>query len=249
MNYPSDVNTLLKRIADLIIENQGVFQKSASLVGKNNLELFGSSERCFNFLVSHFRDTFEIRAFLINAKKHNSVETKMLREINSILSHIESSRPISTDIKYKKFKGKYGERIIYLHYHIDDATYAKKLDLFLKPLQRSNKIVVYDQSKILAGENILENERDLLSNADLVVSFFSYQYLASDEHVALSKNVSLGLFNANNLLPVIVGPCDWKTEFGELQKFPQLKNHLREYANIEEAFAELTIVIQNILYV
>lgn len=72
------------------------------------------------------------------------------------------------------------KKTIFISYSSQDSLWLEKLNIFLKPLIRSNNIIVWDDTNILPGEERKSAIQDVLSKTKVAILLVSQNFLASD---------------------------------------------------------------------
>jgi len=139
---------------------------------------------------------------------------------------------------------------VFISYARSDLEYLQKLELALKPLQRLGYIEIWNDRKILAGEEWDSSIREAINDADLVLLLVSPNYLSSDYLYEVEMHNSLRLMDEgkNIVVPLIIRPCAWhSTPIGKLQVMPKNAKSLSESSSIDETMLEVVMEIEEVI--
>jgi TIR domain len=139
---------------------------------------------------------------------------------------------------------------VFLSYSHKDEGFRDQLETHLAMLKRQGFIEIWHDRRIIAGESVDETISANLETADIVLLLVSPDFLASDycyerEMVRATERHEAGLAK---VIPVIVRPCDWKdAPFGNLLAAPKDGKPITQWANVDEAFLDVTTAIKGAL--
>lgn len=126
---------------------------------------------------------------------------------------------------------------VFVSYAREDAKWLEKLRVHLKPLQRDDAVVVWDDTQIKAGENWKVRIAAALKSAKVAILFVSAEFLASDFIHASELPPLLAAADQEGaqILPVIVGHSRFeKTGLADYQAVNALSEPLRGMAPSDE---------------
>jgi len=101
---------------------------------------------------------------------------------------------------------------IFISYNRKDKNYLEEFHAFLAPIIRNNSIDVWDDTRILPGQNWHEEIKNALADAKVAVLFISPDYLASNyiaEH-ELPPLLKAAEEEGLKLLWILLKPCLWE---------------------------------------
>jgi hypothetical protein len=114
---------------------------------------------------------------------------------------------------------------VFICYSHKDKRFLEQLQVHLKPLQREGTIDVWDDTRIMAGEDWRAEIRLAVESAKVAVLLISADFLASD-FIATDELPPLLLraeWKGTTILPIIVGPCRFQ-ETKALSRFQAVNN-------------------------
>jgi hypothetical protein len=117
-------------------------------------------------------------------------------------------------------------------------------------LKRQGFIEIWHDRRIIAGERVDETISANLETADIVLLLVSPDFLASDYCYEREMMRAIERHEAGSatVIPVIVRPCDWKdAPFGNLLAAPKDGKPITQWANVDEAFLDVTTAIKGAL--
>jgi TIR domain len=136
--------------------------------------------------------------------------------------------------------------VFFSYAHADEAL-RDRLELHLSMLKRQGTIDVWHDRRIVPGQPFDDAIASELERADLILLLVSPDFLASDycydrEMVRAMARHAAG---EAKVLPVILRPCDWHgAPFGKLLATPQDGKPVTKFANLDDAFLEVTQAIK-----
>lgn len=113
---------------------------------------------------------------------------------------------------------------VFVSYSRDDEELKNKLCKQLSGLKRQNKIKLWQDRDIEAGEEWNEEIEAWLESADIFLLLISASFIDSDFCYSKEMKRAMERHEAENakVIPIIIKPCDWKeTPFGKLQALPK----------------------------
>lgn len=190
---------------------------------------------------------FNARAFPL-WRDANQVGARQLQYFDSMTSAVASSPPSGTTTSKPKASGK--RRKIFISYSHKDVKWLDRLQVHLKPLERSSEIIRWDDTLIKPGEKWQEMIKSGLEEAKVAVLLISADFLASDFidtnelPPLLAASASEGLV----ILPILLSPSRF-IETKSLSQFQSVNppskplNKMRK-GDQEDFFVKVTRVIE-----
>lgn len=157
--------------------------------------------------------------------------------LNQSTSHNEIRKSTKNENKYKSETTDINSPIekeakpknIFICYTGEDSSYKEKFESSLANLKRANKVKIWSDQEILAGEKPDETIEMHLKEADIIVLLLSPDFLDSDkiwdkEFPVIEKHLKN---KTAKVIPILLRSCDWKeTKIGKLKTIPtNPKNH------------------------
>jgi hypothetical protein len=121
---------------------------------------------------------------------------------------------------------------IFIAYSHEDIALKNELKKFLRPLLREERISLWDDFDIEAGEEWDAKIKERLYGADVVLLLVSSDSLASDYFYGKEVDVSLKRHKKGEAIvaPIILRHCDWiNTPIGELEAIPEKGRPVTEW--------------------
>ncbi len=147
-----------------------------------------------------------------------------------------------------KLKNRLGRSVnIFISYSHHDETFKERLDKALYALKRNNKVKVWEDRLIIAGQSWEEELFNSLEESELVLLLLSDDYISSD--FCYTKEFKYVLKSHEDktkiLIPVIVRPCSWQDlEFGKIQAVPKDGKPINTWENEDAAWQEVIQAIK-----
>jgi TIR domain/Effector-associated domain 1 len=164
-----------------------------------------------------------------------AVET-VVQSVRRPASSVEdSSRPQyqpETSLKQKAF-------ISYSH---KDQRHRERLNDALIQLRRSNLMSVWDDRKILPGQDWDREISDKLEDADVILLLVSPDFLASDYSYSreMARALERHRSGTATMIPIIVRPCDWQhSPLGSLQALPDRGRAVSLWPSRDQAWLDV----------
>ena len=143
----------------------------------------------------------------------------------------------------RRFRGIDEMTSIFVSYSHKDDELQNQLQIHLAMLKRQGVIDVWHDRRVVPGDEIDPAIGAALEEAQVILLLVSSDFLASDYcydkemHRAMERHAS----GEARVLPVILRPCDWHgAPFGKLLAVPKDGKPVVKWANIDEAFLEVT---------
>jgi hypothetical protein len=139
----------------------------------------------------------------------------------------------------KKLKSGSPGTSIFISYSHQDKQYAERVRVHLRPLVRDEKINLWDDSRIAAGQDWKEEIAKALKESQAAVLLISADFLASDFIYKNELPPILQKAEEENtvVLPLILSPCGYD-ENADLRRFQAVNDTSRTIAEMPEAEQE-----------
>lgn len=108
---------------------------------------------------------------------------------------------------------------IFLSYSDRDERLKKQLDSHLGPMDRRGDLQIWNEQKILAGENRNKEISKHFEEADIILCLISPNFISSDYcyTIELPRALAKKRSGEARVIPILLRDVDWqKTPFGEL---------------------------------
>lgn len=131
---------------------------------------------------------------------------------------------------------------IVVSYAREDQRHLEGLILHLTPLERSNKIRLWYDGLIQAGQRWDEEIIKNLEQADIILLLVSADFLVSDFVYEVEVQRALERHSEGKaiVVPIILRPCDWSsTPFGDLQALPRNARPVSMWESQDEAYVDI----------
>ena len=139
---------------------------------------------------------------------------------------------------------------IFMSYAHEDEAMKTELDKALVALKRNEKIDVWQDHQLLAGQEWDKGIKDELLAADIIlllisVDFNNSRYIWDKElAVAMQRHEK----DEARVIPVILRSCDWHDmPYGKLQALPSGAKPVKQFADPDEAYTDIAIGIRNVV--
>lgn len=136
---------------------------------------------------------------------------------------------------------------IFIAYSRKDRSYLERLRISLKQLERIDNLTIWDDGKIVAGNEWEQEIKNHLSSADIVLLLISPDSLASDYFYdeemsdALKRRQEEGLI----VIPIILRPCMWESiPISKMQVLPKGGRAITESENEDKVYLDICRGIQ-----
>lgn len=136
---------------------------------------------------------------------------------------------------------------VFVSYSHKDEELQNQLQVHLSMLKRQGVIDVWHDRRIVHGDEIDSSVSEALEEAQVVLLLVSPDFLASDYCYDREMQRAMERHEAGEarVLPVILRPCDWTdAPFGKLLATPKDGKPVVTWANIDEAFLDVTQAIR-----
>jgi TIR domain len=131
---------------------------------------------------------------------------------------------------------------LFISYSHEDEALKRELDKHLVMLKRSGKIEVWNDRKLIAGQEWDTEIKNELANAHIILllisaDFNNSEYIWEKELYAALKRHSEG---KARVVPVILRKCEWKDmPYAKLQALPTGAKPVSEFADKDDAFTNI----------
>ena len=139
--------------------------------------------------------------------------------------------------------------ILFFSYSHKDESMRDELEVHLAMLKRQGVIETWHDRRIVAGSDLDNAIAEQLESADIILLLVSPYFLASDYcyDVEMTRALDRHSEGTAHVIPVILEPCDWHAApFGKLMAVPTDGKPVAKFANINDAFLEITKAIRKV---
>ena len=139
---------------------------------------------------------------------------------------------------------------VFIAYSHSDLPYKDELKKFLRPLLREERISLWDDFDLEAGQDWDAKIKERLYGADLVLLLVSADSLASDYFYGKEVKVSLERHARGEaiVVPVILRHCDWTaTPLGSLEALPEKGRPVADWPTRDQAFQDITSRLRRVV--
>lgn len=137
---------------------------------------------------------------------------------------------------------------LFFSYSHKDETMRDELETHLAMLKRQNVIETWHDRRIVAGDEFDGKISEHLESADIILLLVSPYFLASHYcyDVEMTRAMDRHSEGSARVIPVIVDPCDWHSApFGKLLAMPKDGQPVSKFANMHDAFLQVTNAIRS----
>lgn len=172
----------------------------------------------------------------------SNISSYSLKENGDLIKN-ENSIPTIQFQNFSNNKNIKNMKKVFISYSHEDVIEKQRLMTFLKPLERSGKINIWQDLKLQAGVTVQQEILDKLDEADIVIMLVSQDFIGSDfiyDHelqIAMKKRIQ----NKVKILPIMISDCtifdldlyidndeDQKVKMGDYYFVPQdEKNNIK----------------------
>jgi len=138
---------------------------------------------------------------------------------------------------------------VFVSYAHEDEPYLKALDKHLAFLKRSERIELWSDSALHAGEEWDQSIKQSLSQADIVLLLISADFMASQYIWDHELQLAMDRHHAeqSSVVPLFIRPCDWRdAPFGKLQGLPRDANPVGD-PNNDSAWTQVAQEIRRLV--
>jgi hypothetical protein len=139
---------------------------------------------------------------------------------------------------------------VFLSYAHEDEPMKDELMKFLVNLRRSQKISVWQDREIVAGQEWDSAIREELVSADIVLLLISADFNASDYIWNTELTIAMERHQqaSARVVPIILRPCEWADmPYAKLQALPVGARPVSSYTNRDEAYTEIARGVRQVV--
>lgn len=139
---------------------------------------------------------------------------------------------------------------VFISYAHEDEQIKNQLDKFLITLKRSNKIEVWQDRQIMAGDGWDDLIKQELTTADIIILLVSIDFIASDYIWRNELEIAMQRHEAGTarVIPVIARACDWSgMPFRKLQALPTGGIPIENAINSDQVYTEISKSIREVV--
>lgn len=139
---------------------------------------------------------------------------------------------------------------IFIAYSHEDLAHKNEFKKFLRPMLREERVSVWDDYDIEAGQEWDAAIKERLYNAGVVVLLVSADSLASDYFYGKEVKVSLERHQKGEVVvvPVILRHCDWEnTPLGVLEALPEKGRPVVEWPTRDQAWQDVVTRLRRVV--
>lgn len=172
----------------------------------------------------------------------SSISSYSLKENGDLIKN-ENSIPTIQFQNFSNNKNIKNMKKVFISYSHEDVIEKQRLMTFLKPLERSGKINIWQDLRLQAGVKVQQEILDKLDEADIIIMLVSQDFIASDfiyDH-ELQNAMKKRIQNKVKILPIMISVCtifdldlyidndeDQKVKMGDYYFVPQdEKNNIK----------------------
>jgi hypothetical protein len=131
---------------------------------------------------------------------------------------------------------------VFISYAHADETFRDQLEKQLSILQRAGIVEIWNDRRLVAGEEWDHGIRFELERADIILLLVSPDFIASDyiNDVEIARAMERHQAGSACVIPVILRPCKWEiAPFAKLQALPKDAKAISKWPNIDEAYLDV----------
>jgi GTPase SAR1 family protein len=196
----------------------------------------------FGFAVSLNESNFVWWRDVHEAMMMQARQVKVFPEHHSLLIDLQPFKIFSKPVMATKK--------VFISYSKSDKEYLTMLKKQLKIYERQNLIAIWDDSKILPGENWDNVIKRELNTADIIILLVSSDLIATDYVWDIEMKAAMDRHQNGTavVVPIIVRPCVWTSApFGILNALPEKGVPISSWQNSDEAWSQVVKRIGEIL--
>lgn len=131
---------------------------------------------------------------------------------------------------------------IFMSYSHEDEDMKHELDKALVALKKSEKIDVWQDRKLLGGDEWDDSIKKEIGEADIILLLISVDFNNSKYIWEKELEIAMQRHEAKQarVIPIILRVCDWHTmPYGKLQALPTGSVPVRKFADPDEAYTDI----------
>lgn len=139
---------------------------------------------------------------------------------------------------------------VFISYSHKDEALKDELKDQLSPLKRQNKIEIWHDRAIDAGEDWNAEILNALDSSDIILLLVTARFINSDFCFSKEMNRAMVRYEQKTarVIPIIMAPCYWNdTPFAKLQALPRDGKPVTEWNNRDSAYTEIVRGISNVV--
>jgi nucleotide-binding universal stress UspA family protein len=173
-----------------------------------------------------------------NARDHSDHQTSDETIRRHVATNIDDGALSTPDDPHPPRAHRPRRKGVFVSYSHADGEWLRRLQKHLQPLQREG-IVVWDDTRLKAGEHWREEIRQALAAAKVAILLISADFLASDFIVTneLPPLLKAAEEEGATILPVIISPCRF-TRMESLSRFQAVNNPAKPLVKMRQAGRE-----------
>ena len=139
---------------------------------------------------------------------------------------------------------------VFISYAHEDEAMKNDLDKHLIMLKRSDKIEVWTDKAVLAGDEWDVNIQEAMQKADIIlllvsVDFNNSKYIWEKELKFALENHEKGLVR---VIPILLRSCEWRDmPYAKLQAIPAGNKPIKSFADHDEAYTSVAKSIRDVV--
>ena len=139
---------------------------------------------------------------------------------------------------------------IFMSYSHTDEAMKNELDKSLIMLKRSDKIEVWQDRELAAGQEWDQTIKDEISRADIIlllisVDFNNSQYIWDKELAVAMQRHEKG---EARVIPIILRQCEWRDmPYGKLQALPTGAKPVQQFVLADDAYTDIAKEIRRVV--
>jgi hypothetical protein len=149
---------------------------------------------------------------------------------------------MSIDVKTSENSESDREKLkVFISYSHHDEEHCKELVMRLKPREKEEKITVWYDRELVAGEKWESRIEESLNNADIILLLISPDFLYSDYCCdEYNKAIERQKAEKIDVIPIILRPAGWQSSgLGHLQILPKDGKPVTAWYNKDEAWLDV----------
>ena len=139
---------------------------------------------------------------------------------------------------------------LFISYSHEDEDLKNMLDKHLSMLKRLDKIKVWNDRKLIPGQEWDDEIKNELANAHIILllisaDFNNSEYIWEKELVAAMKRHQEG---SARVVPIILRKCEWQQmPYAKLQALPKGAKPVTEFSQRDDAFTDIAAGLRTVV--